>query len=102
MVQRWDKLRPVLRQNSTVQNAMQRFQMTRPAVELTDHSHSPERDIPSETDKVVPDSFAEWLAQPSATITGGPEPEQGIFVGLMRECQIQTTEDHRPTQLRRP
>jgi hypothetical protein len=73
---------------TTVQSAMQRFQVTRAVVELTDTPDSSEDGCPSETNKLVPDSFSDWLAQPSQTITAGPDPEQGIFVGLLNECHL--------------
>ena len=37
---------------------------------------------------MLPNSFAEWLAQPADAITGGLE--QGIFVGILNEVSIQT------------
>ena len=72
---------------------MQRYHASRPPVELTDSVNSPDTFCPSETEKVVPDSFAEWLAQPSQTISAGPEPEQGIFLGLMEESLVQLAQD---------
>jgi hypothetical protein len=72
---------------------MQGLQLSNIRLELTDPINSPEKNSASEPDKVVPDSFADWLAQPSQTITAGPEPEQGIFVGLMNECQVRIAED---------
>ena len=69
---------------------MPRFQFTRSLFELTDQIDSPARDGVSEPDKVVPDSFADWLARPSRTITPEPQPEQGVFSGLMYECRVQT------------
>jgi len=61
--------------------------------ELARINESPELPIPSDADPVVPNSFAEWLAQPSQTITAGPETEQGIFVGLLGQCQVQVSHD---------
>ena len=39
-----------------------------------------------ESDKVVPDSFADWLARPADTITACSEPEPAIFMRLMNKC----------------
>jgi hypothetical protein len=77
-------------QKPVVQNAMQRFQPTNTLLELTDLTDSPDPEGLPESDKVVPDSFADWLARPSQTITPEPQPEQGIFAGLMSECPVQT------------
>jgi len=77
----------------TVQIAMQRLQVTTPPTEkLADSINPPVRDDVSKTDKVVPDSFSEWLAQPSQTIAAGSEPEQGIFMGLLDQCCTQGVE----------
>jgi hypothetical protein len=38
---------------------------------------------------MLPNSFADWLAQPADAITGGLE--QGIFVGILNEVPIQTS-----------
>jgi hypothetical protein len=57
----------------------------------TDFHASSAGGTPFETHKVLPDSFADWLAQPSHTITAGQEAEQGIFVGLLGECQVQVS-----------
>ena len=38
---------------------------------------------------MLPNSFTDWLAQPAEAITGGLE--QGIFVGILNECAIQTS-----------
>jgi len=67
---------------------MQRFQPTNILFELTDRSDSPDSEGLPESDKVVPDSLADWLAHPSQTITAEPQPEQGIFAGLMNECPV--------------
>jgi hypothetical protein len=78
-----DKLPKVL-SKSTVQNAMQRLQLINQPIELTDISNSSEETRPLKINKVVPDSFAEWLAQPSRTITAEPEG-----LGLENECCVQ-------------
>ncbi|MDR3377134.1 MAG: hypothetical protein P4M10_00490 [Verrucomicrobiae bacterium] len=70
-----------------MQNAMQRVRVIK-TVDLTDLSDSSTDDLSPKTEPVVPDSFAEWLAQPSGTITGGPDLAQGVFVGVMNQCQI--------------
>jgi len=72
---------------------------TRMPAELTGASNPPVTNVPSETDKVLPDSFADWLAQPSCTITARPDsqpdPKPGIWVGLTSESQIHIrTDDH--------
>jgi hypothetical protein len=69
---------------------MQRLQTNPPAVALTDAGCPPETELPLEAEKVVPDSFAEWLAQPACTITDETELAQGIFVGVMNEVRAQT------------
>lgn len=70
-----------------MQHAVQRFQTTNLLVTVTDTENSPAAASPSEADKCVPDSFAEWLERPSRTITVRPEPEPesepGIFVRLL-------------------
>jgi hypothetical protein len=76
-----------------VQNAMQRFQLINILFELTDRTDSPEQQGLSESDKVVPDSLADWLARPSQTITAEPQSEQGIFAGLMKECPVRVVEN---------
>jgi len=86
----WDTLSLVSRQKPAVQMTMQRFQFTRSLFELTDQIDSPGKDGVPEPNKVVPDSFAEWLARPSQTITPEPQSEQGIFAGLMNECLVRT------------
>lgn len=58
--------------------------MTRQPIELTDLSNSPE-ERRLETEKIVPDSFADWLSQPSRTITAGPQPPQG-GTGSEKSC----------------
>ena len=73
-----------------MQNAMQRVHVIE-AFELTDLSDSSAADLSPNTDKVVPDSFAEWLAQPSPSITGGPELAQGVFIAMMNQCQVHIT-----------
>ena len=72
-----------------MQITMLRFQFTRSLFEPTDQIDSPGKDGVSEQDKVVPDSFADWLARPSQTITPEPQCEQGFFEGLMNECPVQ-------------
>jgi len=72
---------------------MQRFQFTNTLFELTDRTDSPEHEGLPESDKVVPDSLADWLARPSETITAEPQPEQGIFAGLMKECPVRVIEN---------
>ena len=66
---------------------MQQFQPTGPRVALTNASNAPDAARPRGADKVVPDSFAEWLAQPARTITSGPEPEPepGVFAALLND-----------------
>ena len=86
----WDTLSLISRQKLAVQITMPRFQFTRSPFELTDQIDSPGMDSVSEPDNVVPDSFADWLARPSRTITPEPQSEQGIFAGLMNECPVQT------------
>ena len=83
----------------TVQNVMQRFQFASALYELTDLPGSPGQDALSESARVVPDSFADWLARPSQTITSEPKPEQGIFLGLMSECRVRAT-DNQPVPRR--
>jgi hypothetical protein len=72
-----------------VQNAMQRLPVNRQPIDLTDLTDSPKQDRPLETNKVVPDSFADWLAQPSQTITAGPETEQGVFIEVNGDSCVQ-------------
>ena len=72
---------------------MPRFQLIRIPEILVDLAIAPEQGCPSETERVVPDSFAEWLAQPCHTISAGPETEQGIFVGLLSECSVKVIAD---------
>ena len=79
---------------------MQRFQFTKSLFELTDQTGSPEDDGMPESEKALPDSFADWLARPSQTITAEPQPEQGIFAGLMNECPVRVMEG-RPVPRRR-
>jgi hypothetical protein len=43
-----------------------------------------------EADRLLPRSFADWLAQPAGAIMGGSEQEQGIFAGLLNECHVET------------
>jgi hypothetical protein len=72
-----------------VQNAMHRLPATRQPLDLTNLTDSPKKDSPLKTDKIVPDSFAEWLAQPSQTITAGPESEQGVFIEVNGDSCVQ-------------
>jgi hypothetical protein len=67
---------------------MDRFKTVNLRIELTDSSISPAQSRVPEADHGVPKSFAEWLARPCQTITSGPESEQGIFVGMTKECQV--------------
>jgi hypothetical protein len=67
---------------------MPRFQNTNP-LDPTDITCSPELVCPAGPDKAVPDSFAEWLAQPACGITDGADPEQGLFLGLLDESSGQ-------------
>jgi hypothetical protein len=84
-----------------MQNGIQRLQVTRQPIKPSDLSASPEKDRPKKTDKVVPDSFEEWLASPTQTISVGPEPEQGIFfTGLINESSAQII-DKRPKRPRK-
>jgi hypothetical protein len=64
--------------------------MQRPTrtVRLTDAAVPPPTDAPSETEEVLPASFADWLAQPSHTITAGPEQDQERLVGLPGEFHL--------------
>jgi hypothetical protein len=71
-----------------------------PPKELTDSTNSPVDGSASKAEKVVPDSFSDWLARPSATITAGSEPEQGIFVGMLNECRAQVADDRATLQRR--
>ena len=77
-----------------MQRVMQRFEVTKIFFEPTDPLDSPVEFDASATGTGVPDSFDEWLAQPSQTIAPGMEPDQGIFAGLINECQVRIT--HRP------
>ncbi len=70
---------------------MQRLQTNAPFVVLTDASCPPETERPLEAEKVVPDSFAEWLAQPACDITDATELDQGIVIGVMNEFQAQNS-----------
>jgi hypothetical protein len=65
---------------------MQRLPSKTPFIALTDARNSSDRDFSPQPNKVVPDSFAEWLARPADTISAGPEPGQGVFMRLMNEC----------------
>jgi hypothetical protein len=67
---------------------MPRFQFTKSLFDLTDPMDSPGQDGVPEPGKVVPDSFAEWLARPAQTITPEPQSEQGLFAALMNECPV--------------
>jgi hypothetical protein len=80
---------PLVQGKITVQITMLRFPFTRPLFELADRTDLPGKDEVPEPDKVVPDSFADWLARPSQTITSESQPEQGIFAGMMDECLVQ-------------
>jgi hypothetical protein len=53
---------------------------TRMPAEVAGSNDPPVDGISSEMDKLVPDSFADWLAQPSCTITAGPDQEPGVWV----------------------
>jgi hypothetical protein len=72
---------------------MQQFQTTGSRVALPNASNSPDAVRPRVADKVVPDSFAEWLAQPARTITSGPEPEQGVFAALLNDSRASSSLD---------
>jgi len=76
---------------ATVQDAMPRFHPTHKPVELTESNDPLGEPDTSLSRKLVPESFSEWLAQPSQSITSGPESEQGIFMGLMGEPPLPLT-----------
>jgi len=54
---------------------------------MTDLEIPPTTHALAEPDKVLPDSFADWLAQPSQTITASSESEPGMCIGLLGESQ---------------
>lgn len=71
---------------------MSRLPITRPIVVPPELSDSSIESSLHEPEKVIPESFAEWLAQPSQPIVDGPGPEQGIFIGLLAECKLDRVE----------
>lgn len=79
--------------NITVQDAMQRSQVRPSAADLAGTSDSPVGESVPTAQRIVPDSFSEWLARPSQTISiaGDSEPHQGIFAALLNECPAPLT-----------
>ncbi len=76
--------------SNRMESFMQRHQSTpNSPVSSRDASCLPASDCFPETDQALPDSFADWLAQPAEAITGGLE--QAIFAGILNEFSIQTS-----------
>jgi hypothetical protein len=64
---------------------MPRFQSTNPK-DPTDITCSPGLVYSADTNKAVPDSFAEWLAQPACDITAEAAADHSRFLGRLDEA----------------
>jgi hypothetical protein len=68
---------------------MARFSPTNPLGTQTKELTSPEICFLPAADGTLPNSFADWLAQPTCGIAADSALVQGTFAGLMNQCAAQ-------------